>query len=267
MSDTGETLRSLYANEGGVVSIFSSKVNDYLASRPDYPPALFSTFVAEGVLQNLATIADIGSGTGLLTASLLVRGHQVFAVEPNAEMRFAADTLLNKHGQLYQSIDGTAENLPLPDASVDLITAAQAFHWFEIKAARHEFMRVLKPQGQVALIWNDRVLNHPLHLALNELLKKFGGAKLQALSAHEDRSQVPVFFASSPTKTWTFPHQQWLSEEGLQSLVFSRSYMPERHSDAGEEIKKTIKDITLKFAISGKVAVPYQTTAIIGALA
>jgi hypothetical protein len=88
MSDTGETLRSLYANEGEVVSIFSSKVNDYLASRPDYPPALFSTFEAEGLLQNSATIAGIGSGTGLLTASLLAPGHQVFAVEPNAEMRF-----------------------------------------------------------------------------------------------------------------------------------------------------------------------------------
>ena len=98
-------------------------------------------------------IADIGAGTGLLTQGLLARGYNVTAIEPNAGMRAAADQLLaGLHG--YRSADGAAESIPVSSSSVDLITAAQAFHWFEIERARVEFFRVLRTHGKVALIYS-----------------------------------------------------------------------------------------------------------------
>ena len=99
-------------------------------------------------------------GRGFLTQGLLQGGYRVVAVEPNPAMRVAADDYLRKY-ENYRSVEGSAELLPLAAGSVQLITAAQAFHWFEVERAQAEFLRVLTPQGLVALIWNDRVLHDP----------------------------------------------------------------------------------------------------------
>ena len=160
-ANTGAQLRSLYAPQGSTGHIFSSKVTGYVASRPDYPAALFDALRTTCDLQPGALVADVGAGTGLLTRGLLARGYTVTAIEPSDAVRSAADHAL-EHVPAYSSASGTAEQMPLPPQSVDLITAAQAFHWFDIKAARAECLRVLKPQGHVALIWNDRVTDLPL---------------------------------------------------------------------------------------------------------
>jgi SAM-dependent methyltransferase len=261
--DTGGTLRSLYAAQGGASSIFSTKATDYAASRPDYPAALFETLRAACSLSAGATVVDIGAGTGLLTQGLLRLGCRVTAIEPSREMRQASDLLLGGFGG-YSSADGCAEAIPLEAASVDLITAAQAFHWFEIERARAEFLRVLKPQGQVTLIWNDRVLEDPLQGALDEVFAEFGGPKRAALVAHEDRSSVPRFFGSAQPKEFTWPHARCLGEDGLLSLVFSRSYMPERSSEDGRRIVERVRQIFSRFAADGKVEVRYRTVAFLG---
>jgi ubiquinone/menaquinone biosynthesis C-methylase UbiE len=179
-TDTGHQLRFLYEQEGGVRAIFSSRVADYTASRPDYPAPLFETLGSICKLSAGAVVADVGAGTGLLTLGLLQRGYQVTAIEPNASMRQAADYFLGKFPS-YRSVEGYAESIPLEASSVDLITAAQAFHWFEIERARTECLRILRPEGQVALIWNDRVLDDPLHVQLDAIFAEFGGAKRAAL--------------------------------------------------------------------------------------
>src|SRR4030095_4583501 len=109
-----------------------------------------------------ARVADVGAGTGLLTRGLLARGFDVVAVEPNPAMREACDRYCAAFDR-YRSVEGTGESMPLPAASIDLITAAQAFHWFDIDPARAECLRVLTPHGKVALIWNDRDFSDPLH--------------------------------------------------------------------------------------------------------
>lgn len=262
-TDTGARLRALHDAAGGVGAIFSAKVADYVASRPGYPAALFAHLRAEGHLSPSVVVADVGAGTGLLTHGLLAEGCSVIAIEPSAAMRAAADVSFARLPN-YRSASGTAESMPLPTPSVDLITAAQAFHWFEIEAARAEFLRVLRPQGTVALIWNDRVLADLVHIALDELFARHGGAKRAALVAHEDRNQVATFFGATVPIERTWPHQHHLDEAGLASLVFSRSYMPERDSAPGRMVHQQVQELFDRFVVGGRIAVRYTTVALVG---
>jgi SAM-dependent methyltransferase len=260
---TGERLRSLYEGDGGVRAIFSAKVADYLASRPDYPAPLFKALGTACDLPAGALVADIGAGTGLLTQGLLQEGYRVVAVEPNAAMRKACDNLLGPIPG-YRSVEGCAEAIPLEPSSVDLVTAAQAFHWFEVGKARAECLRVLRPQGQVALVWNDRVLDDPVHTALDTIFAQFGGARRAALLAHEDRAGVAGFFGATSPREFSWPHEHRLGEEGLASLVFSRSYMPQRESPAGREVAARARQVFARHAADGVLAVRYRTIAIVG---
>jgi SAM-dependent methyltransferase len=262
-TDTGTRLRALYEPEGGVAQIFSPKVADYLASRPDYPAGLFDSLGGTCGLREGAVIADIGAGTGLLTHGLLQRGYQVIAVEPNPGMRAAADRLLSAFSG-YRSEHGSAESIPMPPSSIDLITAAQAFHWFDVDKSRAEFLRVLRPEGKVALIWNDRVLTDPLHIALDEIFTRYGGAKRDALVAHESGGDLPKFFGSTVPAELRWQHEHCLDQSALLSLVFSRSYMPDRSSPPGQEVSHDVCVAFQRFAIDAGVIVRYTTVAIVG---
>jgi ubiquinone/menaquinone biosynthesis C-methylase UbiE len=134
---------------------FSTRVENYIKYRPSYPAEVLELMRVRCGLAATSHVADVGSGTGILTELLLETGATVFAVEPNKEMRAAAERLLSDYGR-FRSIAGTAEATTLPDASVDLITASQAFHWFDIPKSRRELARILRPRGWVALIWNER---------------------------------------------------------------------------------------------------------------
>jgi len=261
--DTGTALRSLYEPEGGVRAVFSSKVADYMASRPDYPQALFDGLKVECALPDGATVADVGAGTGLLTHGLLTNGYRVIAVEPNPAMRAACDRHCGafKH---YRSVEGCAESIPLEAATADLITAAQAFHWFEVDRARAECLRVLRPHGSVALIWNDRVQSDPLHAALDQVFAEFGGAKWSALVAHEDRTDVPKFFGVARTRALSWPHEHSVGVEALVALAFSRSYMPDRNSTEGQAAVRKLELIFDRLRTGSTVTVRYRTLLIVG---
>ena len=134
---------------------FSSRVDNYVKYRPSYPPEVVELLAAECGLTPGALVADIGAGTGLLAELFLQNGYRVLGVEPNREMRQAGERLLGDYPH-FTSIDGTAEVTTLADKSVDIITAGQAFHWFDREKARAEFARILRPGGWVALVWNER---------------------------------------------------------------------------------------------------------------
>ncbi len=261
--DTGTALRSLYEPEGGVRAVFASKVADYIASRPDYPAALFDALKDACELPKTATIADVGAGTGLLTQGLLTRGYQVIAVEPNPAMRAACDRHCGAF-EGYRSVEGCAESIPLDAASIDLITAAQAFHWFEAERARAECLRVLAPHGKVALAWNDRAMSDPLNIELDQVFAEFGGVKWSALVTHEDRSDVPRFFGAARTEVLSWPHEHCIGEEAFVCLAFSRSYMPDRDIPEGQEAARRLRRIFDRFRVNETVKVRYRSILILG---
>ena len=139
---------------------FSDRVADYVRYRPGYPPELLECLQRNCGLRPQWVVADVGSGTGLLAKIFLENGNRVFGIEPNAAMRAAGEEFLRGLDQ-FTSQEGRAEATGLPARSVDLITAGQAFHWFDRRRARAEFERILKPGGWVALVWNERRTSTP----------------------------------------------------------------------------------------------------------
>src|SRR2546428_11056184 len=137
---------------------FSSRVEDYARYRPGYPPEVIQLLKTECGLSAESVVADVASGTGIFTRMLLGNHCRVFGIEPNAEMRRAAEEFLAGYAS-FTTLNGTAESTILPDHSVDIITAAQAAHWFDPGKARQEFGRILKPGGWTVLMWNDRRIN------------------------------------------------------------------------------------------------------------
>src|SRR5438132_150300 len=133
---------------------FSDRVSDYARNRPGYSGEILELLRRECGLTRQSVIADIGCGTGLLAKLFCEAGNRVYGVEPNGKMLESARESLNDCAG-FVPVAGRAEATTLADRSVDFITAAQAFHWFDKEAARREFARILKPRGWVALIWNE----------------------------------------------------------------------------------------------------------------
>ena len=131
---------------------FGEVADRYERARPLYPEAALSDLAARCRLRPGAPVADLGAGTGKLTRQLVALGADVVAIEPAAGMRRRLEAEV--HGVTV--LDGTAEDIPLPDASVDVVTAGQAFHWFDTRPALDEIARVLRPAGWLALLWNER---------------------------------------------------------------------------------------------------------------
>jgi len=154
--------------ERPVTGRFSDRVEDYVRYRPGYPSAVIDLFKAELGLGAGTCVADAGSGTGIFSELLLRAGATVYGVEPNPEMRAAAERLLAGYSG-FHSIAAPAEDTGLPGGSFDLVTAAQAFHWFDAQRARTEFSRLLRPGGHVALVWNGRETASTPFLAAYEL--------------------------------------------------------------------------------------------------
>jgi len=258
-----DLLAAQFAEAGGTLGAFSTKVADYAAARPRYPAALFERLRTQHVLVPAAHIADVAAGTGLFTGQLLHRGYQVTAIEPNAAMLAAADASLGKYRK-YRSIAASAEATTLADAAVDVITAAQAFHWFDVEAVRREWLRVLKPDGRVVLVWNTRPSTDPLQKALDDLLGEFGEARQAVLDRRQDLSQVPAFFAETGYEQFELGHAQELDREGLISLALSRSAMPDRGTPQGERAVHMLAQLFARHARDGKVSLQYRTRVFVG---
>ncbi len=150
---------------------FGRGADAYERGRPGYPPKAIRWLERRLELGPGRTVVDVGAGTGKLTRELVASGADVLAVEPVPAMR----AVLERAVPEARALEGTAESLPVGDGSVDAIVVAQAFHWFDGPAALAEFHRVLRPDGRIALIWNRRLREQPLHRAISEIIEPYRG--------------------------------------------------------------------------------------------
>ncbi|MEP6900728.1 MAG: class I SAM-dependent methyltransferase [Actinomycetota bacterium] len=240
------------------INRFSNRVENYVKYRPGYPPEILDLFAAEMNLQTNSTLADIGSGTGISAKLFLENGNVVFGVEPNEPMRKAAEEFLRRFPH-FQSVDGTAENTHLPDNSVDFVIAAQAFHWFDKNKTRAEFKRILRENGFVALLWNERQLDSNAFLRnYEELLKKFGTDYAKVRHDKIDKEILKDFFQSE-FRSKTYQNAQVLDFEGLKGRLLSSSYMPSENDSRFEPMNAELRCLFEKYAESGKIQLLYNT--------
>ncbi|HET6670378.1 MAG TPA: class I SAM-dependent methyltransferase [Pyrinomonadaceae bacterium] len=244
---------------------FTSRVETYAKYRPGYPADVLELLRSECGLNPAAVVADVGSGTGILSELLLRNGNAVIGVEPNEAMRATAESLLRGYSR-FQSVNGSAEATTLPEASVNLITAGQAFHWFDAAAARSEFLRILKAGGFVALIWNDRRLDSTAFLRNYEALLREYGTDYAKVQEFDPRNQVAGFFAPHEFNYKEYPNRQEFDFEGFKGRVLSTSYTPEPGTSNFEPMLKALHELFDSHQENGVVAFDYDTRVFYGQL-
>ena len=245
---------------------FSSRVDNYARYRPTYPSALFDLLRERCGLARGVRVADIGSGTGILTGQLLAGGAEVFAVEPNRGMREAAERQLAGSPN-FHSIPGTAEATTLAPRSVALVVAAQAFHWFAPARARDELARILEPAGWAALIWNERPPDAtPFFADYESLLRRHCAEYDQVTGSRADGAAIREFFGREPELA-AFPHRQVFDLEGLKGRLMSSSYAPERGHPEHEPFICGLEAVFARHQLGGEVVFPYRTLVYFGRLA
>ena len=243
---------------------FSNRVENYVKYRPGYPREVVDVLARECGLTPGSTVVDVGSGTGILTRLFLDNGNRVIAVEPNREMREAAERLL---GGLpgFESVDGAAEATTLPDAVADLVAAGQAFHWFDQARTRDEFARILRPGGYVALVWNVRdVEANDFMRAYEALLREFG-TDYEEVSHHGVAlSEMDAFFGEGRYELRTLRNGQVLDYEGLRGRLLSSSYVPAPGQPGFEPMLAALGELFKRHAADGTVELVYATKVFLG---
>ena len=245
---------------------FSNRVDDYVRHRPGYPNELVQTLQFEAGLKPDAVVADIGSGTGISSDLFLRLGCTVHGVEPNAAMRAAAEARFTGQPRLL-SRDATAEATSLPDASVDLVIAGQAIHWFDIARTRAEFSRILRPQGFVALFWNSRRTDTtPFLKAYEALLNEFATDYRQVNHTNIDAAVLSTFFEGRPFESRSFPNLQEFDFDGLRGRLLSSSYAPAAGHPRHEPMLLELRRLFGEHQSGGRVRFDYDTELYFGRL-
>lgn len=232
---------------------FSSRVENYIKYRPKYPQEVITFLKEKNILLNDSIIADIGSGTGILSNLFLKNGNLVYGVEPNKDMRNAAEELLISYPN-FNSIDGSAESTKLSKNSIDLITAGQAFHWFDVDKTKKEFKRIIKPKGYVVLIWNNRrkeASGFPSEY--DQLILKYGKDYKEV---RKNEKNIDKFFQYEKKVLYNF---QEVNLEEFKGRVLSASYIPLEDDPIFGKMIKDFEDLFIKYQEKGLLKLEYDT--------
>lgn len=243
---------------------FTARVADYVRYRPDYPVGVLDALRREGLGEEWV-VADVGSGTGIFSELLLRSGARVLGVEPNDAMRAAAEEWLGGMPG-FRSLPASAEATTLPERSVDLVTAAQAFHWFDPEATAREFRRILRPGGLVALVWNNRRnRTTPFLRDYEALLQRFGTDYGQVNHRNVDSKRIAAFFGREVAPL-RIPHSQELDHEGLRGRLLSSSYTPAAGDPRHEPMLEALDGLFARHQRDGRVRIDYDTELYLGEL-
>ncbi len=238
---------------------FSDRVGDYVRYRPDYPLAIIDWLQQEQGVNLSWQVADIGAGTGISSKMFLDAGFRVTAVEPNAPMRAAAEQWLGGHDG-FDAVDGVADATTLADASVDLVTVAQAFHWFDEDAARREFARILRPQGLVAIWWNSRrLVGTPFLEGYEALLQRYGTDYNRVAERYADDAHMQHWFGDGLRGAASFAHSQQLDFDALRGRLMSSSYAPREGHPQHAPMVQALRELFDFCAEHGTVSFDYDT--------
>jgi SAM-dependent methyltransferase len=248
---------------------FSDRVEDYIRYRPTYPEGVIGLLTDETSLTPSSVIADVGSGTGISSELFLRNGNTVFGVEPNQEMRQAAERLLAEYPRFHSTI-GRAEDTSLADASVEYVVAGQAFHWFDPRTARQEFQRILAPSGWIVLMWNTRRVDSTPFLGDYEaLLQRYGTDYKQVQHRNIDVSMLSALFGGEIGRDFELRklyNEQRVDFDGLRGRLLSSSYTPTANHPGYKPILRDLKRIFDEHADANAVSLEYDTEIYFGHL-
>jgi SAM-dependent methyltransferase len=237
---------------------FTNRVENYVKYRPGYPKEMLELFRGEMGLTPSSVLADVGSGTGISARIFLENGNTVYGVEPNDAMRAAAEEFLKDYPN-FRSIDGRSGATGLANGSVDLVIAAQAFHWFDLEPTREEFQRILRPGGFIALMWNERQLDSNAFLAeYEQFLLKHASDYRNVRHENTGEEELHEFFGGEFSSR-AFRNSQVFDFEGLKGRVVSSSYMPAEGDDGYPPMIAELHTLFAKHQERGKIEILYDT--------
>lgn len=241
---------------------FTGRAAAYAAGRPSYAPRLFKWLEKElGSLKGLS-VADIGSGTGIFSRQLLQQGCQVFAVEPNHEMRAIAEQDLSRHYN-FTSLKGSDAATGLANQSVSLVSAAQAFHWFNPAAFRQECQRILKPGGSVLLVWNWKVHSSLVQKTYNTVLRQYCPGYKGSSGGGISEDQIINFFSSNP-QFKQFKNDLRYNLEQFLTAVASASYALKPDHPGYTAFINSLMEVFKQHQRKGILTIPNKTVAYLG---
>lgn len=244
------------------LNLFNNKAVNYVKARPNYAKTLIEKLKTYN-LNNESTVADIGCGTGIFTRQLLEIGAKVYGVEINAEMRSKAEANLAVFHN-FVSVNACAENTNLDDDSVDFITCAQSFHWFDKKKFKAECKRILNCNGYVALVWNTKDNDAQSVKELSDLTEKYcknfvgfnGGTR-------NDIEEIKEFF-DGKYEYFEFDNPLEYDEEKFVERCLSSSYALVKDDENYEAYVKELKSFFEKHQINGIYKMPNKSELYIG---
>ncbi|MGH8115807.1 MAG: class I SAM-dependent methyltransferase [Rhodanobacteraceae bacterium] len=243
---------------------FTDRVADYVRYRPDYPAALIEWLQRELGATPAWHVADVAAGTGISSKLFLDAGFRVTAVEPNAAMRDAAFAWLGGNPR-FRAVGGRADATGLDDGSIDLVTVAQAFHWFDPKTTRREFQRILRPHGIVAIWWNSRRLaGTPFLAGYEALLRRFGTDYASVAECYADDARMRRWFGRGLRGSAHFDHRQHLDFNGLRGRLMSSSYAPPAGHPDHAPMLRALRGLFDATAVDGHVDMDYDTRVFAG---